>query len=150
MEKINIPPDLCHISHQLSRLGRFVFHLSSDIRCVDEINIVENSVLDRTGETILKHEGYKPCFIQVGFLLTAVQSSAFPLSTCPLQIMIKSSIKMFVEFMQSVCTVSFYSMGGWLSHFTNRKGEIVAYFQFIILGYDVSLNGTTLIVLSET
>ena len=83
---------MCHISHQLSRLGRFVFHLSSDIRCVDEINIVENSVLDRIGETILKHEGYKSCFIQVGFLLTTVQFSAFPLFTYPLQIMIKSSI----------------------------------------------------------
>jgi hypothetical protein len=40
-------------------------HLSSDIRCIDEINIVENSVLDRTGGTILKHEDYKICFILV-------------------------------------------------------------------------------------
>jgi hypothetical protein len=65
MEKINIPHDLCHISHQLSRLGKFVFHLSSDIRCIDEINIVENSVLDRTGGTILKREDYKIRFILV-------------------------------------------------------------------------------------
>jgi hypothetical protein len=65
----------------------------SDSLCyVSDSTIRVNSVLDRIGETILKHEGYKPCFIQVGFLLTTVQSSAFPLSTCPLQIMIKSSI----------------------------------------------------------